>query len=154
MNVFLASGPLNFDFYCGAIGLTKGECLWLWSLLTTHWLSSHGSFAFAPLCFTIPLCSDRLGWSKSVALLYHWLVPPCYDYSIAHFPPNCNTQNKQSSQKVFVQDAENWVILFFLLQLTWKCAIIKDVVVYPQGGGAQPFFVSWRILSNCLWPFG
>ena len=89
----------------------------------------------------IPLCSDRLFWSKSVALLYHWTVPPCYVYSIAHFLSKCNTQNKQSSQNIFVQEMEIWQILIFLLQLTWECDIIEDVVVYPPAGDGTTFLI-------------
>ena len=101
----------------------------------------------------IPLCSDRPGSSKSVALLCHWLVPPCYAYSIAHFLLNCNTQNEQSCQKVFVQEAEIWDILFFLLQLTGKCDIIEDVVVsLPDGSRARLFCLGgmWQNIQGSL----
>ena len=95
----------------------------------------------APFCFLIPLCSYRLSLSKSLLLLCHWSVPPCYVYSIAHSFPKCNTQNEQTSQNVFVQDAEFWRVFLFLLQLTKKCAIMEDVVVsLSVGDGTRPFF--------------
>ena len=100
------------------------------NLPTTHWLSSLGSDSiFVSLPVQIPLCSAGLPCSKSVFYFAIGLYLLDGVYIIAYYFGNCNSQNIQSLQNIFVQRAELWEIFLYLLQLTNRCGIIKNVVV-------------------------
>ena len=64
-------------WFLNTVALTKGEW-WLtltfddYTLAFIAWTISSD----APVCFMIPLCSDRLGLLKVFVLVYHWTVPP------------------------------------------------------------------------------
>ena len=59
------------------VALTKGE--WRLTLIFDDYTLAFIAWTIssdAPVCFMIPLCSDRLGLLKVFVLVYHWTVPP------------------------------------------------------------------------------
>ena len=72
-------------------------------------VASKGEFLIclkSPCRSHVDLFHTHLGNLEDRRLCFHWTVPPFLDYSIAQALRDCNIQTIQSSQYLFVKNAE------------------------------------------------